>query len=753
MNKCTFFNSTVLFLLFIFLFSNIFAQKQGQEKIDSLISKLKTAKEDTSKVNILNGLGREFRNNDPEKAITYSKEALSLARKNNYENGIGTACIVIGTALSNLGQYELARKNLMEGLLVSKKVGDKTNEARAYNGIGNIFKDEGNYEEALINYSASKKIYESINDRKSIATIYNNIGVIYEYKGNYFEALKNYDPALKIREEIGDKEGISASYNNLGNIYYRLGNQAGAQKNYLASLKICEEIGNKNGVATAYNNIGSVYIFFHNYPSALKYQLASLKIKDEIGDKQGMAMSYNSIGIIYQYQKNYQEAIKSYSKSLQLSQEIGNKAGVAQAFNSMGAILQEEKNYPAALKNYFGSLKISVELDDQEHIGISNQYIGSIYMLMGDFILSRQYLENALKISKSINLKENTLETYLWLSRLDSSMAAFTFTPSKNKTEHWRNAYENYKQYSAIADSLLNESKIEEITRNKLNYEFEKKEIANKAEQDKKDSSAKAELEKQKLWRNSIAGGSAILLLSSIFIFHYYKRNRDSEEKRKEISNSLLISETEMKALQAQMNPHFIFNALNSIRNFLANHKSDETDTYIKKFQELMRFVLENSTSQEVPLIDDLSALRSYMEFERLRLEHPFTFEINVDDKIDQENIMIPPLILQPFVENAIWHGLQPKQEPGFIKINISMINDMITCIVEDNGVGRDLNKQVSEPMVIKKKSLGMKITEQRLKIYSSYKNVKAWFQIVDLFNPEQKPTGTRVELYLPLFA
>jgi sensor histidine kinase YesM len=137
------------------------------------------------------------------------------------------------------------------------------------------------------------------------------------------------------------------------------------------------------------------------------------------------------------------------------------------------------------------------------------------------------------------------------------------------------------------------------------------------------------------------------------------------------------------------------------------------------------------------------------MQLESIRLLHPFTYQFHIDDSIDIEETTIPPLILQPFVENAVWHGLQYKTEPGHIHIFLSKINNTLHAIVEDNGIGRDMHKQVNQPMLLKKESLGMKLTEERLKILNELKKIKAQFKITDLFTKENRPAGTRVELTL----
>ena len=171
---------------------------------------------------------------------------------------------------------------------------------------------------------------------------------------------------------------------------------------------------------------------------------------------------------------------------------------------------------------------------------------------------------------------------------------------------------------------------------------------------------------------------------------------------------------------------------------------------YLSKFAKLMRLVLENSREQEVPIEDDLAALELYMQLESLRFENGFKYSIQVDPGIDKENTLIPPLMLQPFAENAIVHGISDRED-GLIKINIYAEDNMIRCVVEDNGCGGATLQGMEMGNDQKRKSLGIKITQERLNIINQLKKAKAALHIFDLKDAENKPGGSRIELLLPL--
>jgi ligand-binding sensor domain-containing protein/putative methionine-R-sulfoxide reductase with GAF domain len=230
-----------------------------------------------------------------------------------------------------------------------------------------------------------------------------------------------------------------------------------------------------------------------------------------------------------------------------------------------------------------------------------------------------------------------------------------------------------------------------------------------------------------------------------------------AEEEKKEAQNILMstqqkMTEVEMQALRAQMNPHFIFNCLNSINRYIV--KSDQTTAslYLTKFAKLIRLILDNSNNKNVTLTNELEALKLYIEMEALRFDKKFSYEIKVEGNLGPDTIELPPLIIQPYVENAIWHGLLHKDNNGHLSIRLSMNGDsMLQCIIEDNGVGRDKAKELKSKTAISRKSLGMQLTENRLSLLNKHAELNASIEILDLMNGNNEAAGTRVILKIPV--
>ena len=225
-------------------------------------------------------------------------------------------------------------------------------------------------------------------------------------------------------------------------------------------------------------------------------------------------------------------------------------------------------------------------------------------------------------------------------------------------------------------------------------------------------------------------------------------------KEEKEKSDRLLenqLAELKSTALQAQMNPHFVFNSLNAIQHYIWKSDPKKATDYLASFAKLIRLILENSRQSRVSLDKDLLALDYYIQLEALRFENEFTYQIICDPAVNKEEIMIPPMILQPFVENAIIHGLHPSKVAGKLTIAIKKEGEDVLLIkVEDNGIGRSGSAQLSASLrPAAHHSLGMQITEQRVEKMNGLKAGKIWVR--DLFNKANLPCGTVIEIELPI--
>lgn len=245
-----------------------------------------------------------------------------------------------------------------------------------------------------------------------------------------------------------------------------------------------------------------------------------------------------------------------------------------------------------------------------------------------------------------------------------------------------------------------------------------------------------------------------IVLLLSIVVFSIwkgvnYRTQKLAKRAEEKAETERRIAELRLYALRAQMNPHFIFNAINSIQHFVLQNDSEHAYNYLAKFSRLIRLVLDQSQSESIPLDQELKMLHLYIELEQLRFERPFSYEIKVDPQLEDENIRIPSMMVQPFVENAIWHGLLPKKSgEALIKITFTKRENDMLIVIEDNGVGRKISDQ-AKPEDGKRRSYGLQITEERLRLSEHKNSGQPLIKITDLKDAKGNAAGTKVEIRL----
>jgi two-component sensor histidine kinase len=242
--------------------------------------------------------------------------------------------------------------------------------------------------------------------------------------------------------------------------------------------------------------------------------------------------------------------------------------------------------------------------------------------------------------------------------------------------------------------------------------------------------------------RELLAAFAVIALIGIGISFFIYQRQR--------IRNLRHELEGRMAALRAQMNPHFISNVLNAIDSLVNQNRNQEASHYIIQFSRLCRIILNNSRSNTISLQEELNTLRYFLNLEQLRLGENLQFSIETDKSLNTEEIRLPPMLIQPFVENAIWHGIQPKQAPGMIRIRVARkSDDLYECIVEDDGIGREKSRMIKENQLINQLSWGLTITQERIETIEKIKGSQLITE--DLYHPDHEPAGTRITVILPI--
>jgi tetratricopeptide (TPR) repeat protein/anti-sigma regulatory factor (Ser/Thr protein kinase) len=645
--------------------------------------------------------------------------SLSLAQQSQFDSLVN--------ALNTHTQEDTTRLNLLNDL--------------AYRFYSNIDPLKGleRAEEAIA-------LAHKLSNQTKLAQAYRSKGINYWAQDEYASALEMYGLAAKIYEDAHDEQGMADAFNNIGVVYLSLADYSKALDYYLKAQRIYKKSGNKR-LANTLTNIGIVHKNLSHTLLALEYYKKALTLYKESGDTRGIATALGNIGNAYDDLDSTSQALEYHRRSLAINETLGNKRGIANGLNSMGIIHGRVSHYSQALEYLQQSLRLYEQLGDKYGMSVASMEIGGVYRKAPDGFLIERGIAPSTRYARVLVFQKRALQLATEIGAIDKQ--AFAWEELSNTYAGKRDfprALEAFKKCVALRDSIMNDEKRAAIAAKTMQFEFDKKEALLKAEQEKKEELAAERLNQQQIQNNSVMGGAAILLLAGVTSFLFYKKRIDADRQRKDAEFRAQVSDTEMKALRSQMNPHFIFNSLNSISDYLSKHDLKTADYYLTKFAKLMRLILEHSERKEVTLSDDLQALELYLQLEALRLNNKFKYEIIVDEAIDKESTLVPPLLLQPFVENSIWHGIAPKVGEGKILIRITKEDGMINCIVEDNGVGRNQSEPVAgNPESAEKQSLGMKITKARIEILNATKQTEGKVVFSDL------PEGMRVEVKLPL--
>jgi len=516
-----------------------YAQKEGQERVDSLQTALTKTGQDTNRITILNYLSSDnIGLGNFDTSIYFAKNALQLAQKLNFKKGEAKAFSNLGDAYIFQGNYPEASKNYQAALKIRESIGDKEGVAKSYIGIGNTNASQNNYSDALKCYRTALKIQGSIGDENGKRICYNNIANVHYTQANYPEALKNYLTALKINTALGEKGATANCYNNIGLVYRAQGNYPEALKNFLAALKIHEAIENKYGIANCYFNIGNIYLAQKDYSKTLKNYLTALKIREAIGDQRGIADCHANIGTVYSVRENYPEALKNYLAAMKINETIGDKNGIAVAYMNIGYINYLQDNYPEVLKNYLAALEINEAIGNKDGTAICYMSIGKMNVHMHKVPEGKVWLQKGLILSTQIGTKETIKDSYIGLAEADSALGNF------------KGALANYKMFISYRDSIYNEENTKKLTQTAMQYEFDKKQLADSLQNVQVKKLAAEKLSKQKTY-TAMGAGLAILLLGfSGLVFRNNKKLAAEKQKSEDLLHNILPEEVSAELKQ-----------------------------------------------------------------------------------------------------------------------------------------------------------------------------------------------------------
>lgn len=555
--------------------------------------------------------------------------------------------------------------------------------------------------------------------------------------------------ALEISKELNFGDGIGFSENAIGMYHlYHHENREKALEHVLRSVQILDSIGDTKHIITSYNNLGLIYQRLGRYEDSQVIYEKMYRTLEPQGINNRLLASCNNLGLAFHHTKNFDKALEWFGRLHSLSEEINSAFGMMMANGNISRVYEEKDDFEKMLDYSTKTLDQSIKLGVARQMAISYQAVGKA---SGELDQLEKAIYN-LKKSDSLALEIGDLN-------LSSNSRAFLATYYE-ATGNVAEALKYFKLSQASKDSILandNRKTVEEMrVKFKTEEALKEKELAEL-------ESEKAKLEKEQS-RNMALGIGVIALL--IFLLAGLQINRMRSKRKAELLEAKLelqseevkwqeqLRQSQMSALKSQMNPHFIFNAMNSVQSLFYSDEKEKASKYLGKFSKLMRSVLEMSDQPTVSLYKEIEALTSYLELENLRFEGNFKFNIKVDENIDDEMVKIPSMLIQPYVENAIKHGLLHKEGNSDLNIEILQIDPQhLKVEVTDNGVGRKASEEIRKSKDPEHRSFASEATAARLELLNNNRSNKLTVSIEDLKDEKGKPMGTKVSILIPLEA
>ncbi len=544
------------------------------------------------------------------------------------------------------------------------------------------------------------------------------LGLQERYDENYEQAIEYHTQSMSLATELQDSMQLTYNYNNIAQAYRKRNLNSLAIRYFHEALKIQELIGDTRGMYFTQNTLGATYLTQEDYDKAQYYLLRSLEQAIKHDDKRTISYNYGSLGEVYLARNQVDSALHFFELGKRLKIELNFDKGIAVSDHLIGQALYLKNDLDKAEQSFKEALEGHKKFKNERYQSLCLAYVGKIELSRGELDSAEFYLKHAKAIAESKHSIENIVI-------IEDAL----FNVYKQKGLHSR-AYNALNSYYAWRDSLRQAKALRNIQSLDVEYQTRQRE------------QEIALLSKDNLIKNQrIRVGIVLLVMlalaSTLGITLYFQRRKNSK---------MVEASLQHKLSQSQMNPHFVSNAMSSIQSFMYKNNAAEAAKYLGKFAHLNRAVLEHSLVDSITLEEEIAMLTSYLDFERLRHNNAFSFELCNADDLDTEMIYIPPLFIQPFVENAIKHGVKDMNGDGEVTIRFTDCEKYLKVEIVDNGKGVDKQK-VSKDQ--NHKSRSTEIVSKRLKLLrSKYKDLPK-FTITN--NGINVDNGVTVTLYLPI--
>lgn len=549
------------------------------------------------------------------------------------------------------------------------------------------------------------------------------------------EAKTTIEEAIKIASEIDSKADLVICKTLLGEYYDDNNNFNASFEQYQEAISLAKEINDKEGLAQAKYDMG---ILFYKQNSkekrkkALDYLNEAIELATQTNDDFLRAKALNFSSFINYDFNNLSKAEENSLTALRLFRKTNKQNRIPQCYITLSRVYNKKDNYDKAI-NYLDSA-ISIYRITNNSLELNNAYL-----VKSEIYLRKKEYKNALTLAQAVNDNPQVMtEQKIYALQL-------LYEINKAMNNH-KKSLDYLEENKFISDSLykIDRDKMMESVRSEM-------EAKNRLETlEKENEINELNIKKNQYWILVLISISAVLLLIALLTFLIYRQSRMKAE-RERIKMEQASIQLEQKLLRTQMNPHFIANALAAIQGNIYKQDKEKSVTYLSKFAKLMRFILESSRKKEISLQKEITSLKNYLDLQKLLLEEKLNYSIEVDQSLQTDEILIPPMLIQPYVENAIKHGVELKKEDGHVFLHFSKKNnESIEVIIEDDGLGRAAVAEIYKDRKNKHLSFSTNITNERIANLNTDKNNSFSYQTEDVIK-DNKISGTRVILSIPI--
>lgn len=636
--------------------------------------------------------------------------------------------IILFILFSNISIFSQINQNEEQSFEPERKDTARANrllfDAKKLNEIGET-------DSAIILCNDAINLFDTVTHKKLTANIYKTIAEAYFYKNELYPSTEYDIKALNIYISLNDTINIIKGYRNVGADYNFMSNFELAARYTLQALSLLEEQDSLlMEKAMTLSNMGSIYLGSKEFEKALTFLHQSRELFDIIGDDKMKLSNLNNIGNAYQHLEQldtaeyYFKVVLKEAVRLDLPKSIiYTNLNLSELYLKMN---RKKESFDCAEK----AVLLSEELLNVRLIVISQLAVGETLYSMKRFNESLQHLKKGLKIADESNDLEVAFEITKLLHKIYSKLG------------NHKEAYNLLLKHKQLSDSLVNAENIRALTTAELEYEFNRKQQKSVQQAKQKEYEQNLIIESQKYQKRIAFGAIFLIVIILALLFILY----NSSQKRKQHKLREALYMNMQQTLSQQMNPHFIFNTLSSIQNFILQNNKEESMEYLVKFANLMRKMLHASQKYTVGLNDEIKLLTDYCELEALRFKNGLTFNINIDESIEPKNIQIPVFLLQPLIENAIKHGLEALDGKGIIILKIMKTDEGINCSVEDNGIG--IKGKGGNG---KHQSVAGQLINKRLSILSMYFKKNFEFSLDEIKSPSGNVLGSAAKITIPV--